>query len=149
MLAPGEQALIKVSSAAPRSALPGDHAALVLVTTQPRRVDGVAIRVQIGVVVLVRVAGRIVHRLELGPLRTRHRVLEAAVANRGNAAERTGVRITLSRGGRVLARLHTTARTWLPHTHGIARLRRPAGVRGWVTARMEAGTYRRTVRLRL
>jgi hypothetical protein len=148
VLAPGERAVITLSSTAPRSARPGDHAALVLLTTQPRRTDGVAIRMQVGVVVLLRVAGRIVHRLELGPLKLRHRVLEAAVENRGNAAEITPVRVSLSRGGRVLARLRTAARTWLPHSRGTVRLRCPVSVRGWMTAQVQAGRSRRSFRIR-
>lgn len=149
VLAPGGTAVVTVSSAAPAGALPGDHPALVLLTTQPPRAAGVAIRMQIGVVVFVRVAGRIVHRLELGTLRVRRRVLEAVVANRGNVVERTRVRVSLSRGGHVLARLGPVARTLLPHSRGIQRFRYRGRLRGWVTARVEAGTLLRTFRIRL
>jgi hypothetical protein len=105
--------------------------------------------VQIGVVVFVRVAGRIVHRLELGALRARKRVLEATVVNRGNVAEPVRVRIFLSRSGRVVARLGPVARTLLPHSRGIERFRYRGRLRGWVTARVEAGALRRTFRIRL
>ena len=87
--------------AAPDRALPGDHAALVLLTTAPSRATGIAVRLRVGVVVLVRVAGRIVHRLELGSLEARRRVLVATVVNRGNVAELSRVRISLSRRGHV------------------------------------------------
>jgi hypothetical protein len=149
VLVPGGSAVVTVTAAAPARALPGDHPALVLLTTRPPRAAGVAIRVQIGVVVFVRVAGRIVHRLELGALRVRQRVLEASVANRGNVAERVRVHIFLSRRGRVLARLGPVARTLLPHSRGIARFRYRGRLRGWVTARVEAGALRRTFRIRL
>ena len=149
VLAPGGTAVVTVSLAAPAGALPGDHPALVLFTTQPPRAAGIAIRVRIGVVVFVRVAGRIVHRLELGALRVRGRVLEAPVANRGNVVERTRVRASLSRGGHVLVRLGSVGRTLLPHSRGIERFRYRGRLRGWVTARVELGALRRTFRIRL
>jgi hypothetical protein len=149
VLAPGRTAVVTVSLAAPAGALPGDHPSLVLFTTRPRRAAGVAIRVRIGVVVFVRVAGSIVHRVELGALRVRGRVLEAAVVNRGNVVERVRVRVSLSRGGQVLARLGSARRTLLPHSRGIERFAYRGRVRGWVTARVELGALRRTFRIRL
>ena len=149
VLAPGGSAVVTVTSVAPAGALPGDHAALVLLRTQPPRAAGVAIRVEIGVVVFIRVAGRIVHRLELGALRVRRRMLEAAVANRGNVVEHVRVRVSLSRGGRVLARLGPVVRTLLPHSRAIERFRYRGRVHGWVTARVEAGRLRRTFRIRI
>jgi hypothetical protein len=104
---------------------------------------------RIGVVVFVRVAGRIVHRLELGALRVRHRVLEVGVANRGNVIERTRVRIFLLRGGHVLGRLGPVGRTLLPHSRGIERFRYSGRLRGWVTARIEMDALRRNFRIRL
>lgn len=149
-LAPGGKAVVTVSAVTPAGALPGDHPALVLFTTQlPPRAAGVAIRMRIGVVVFVRVAGPIVHRLELGTLRVRQRVIELVVANRGNVAEYARVRIVLSRGGHMLARLGPVGRTLLPHSRGIERLRCSTRLRGWVTARVEVGALRRTFRLRL
>jgi hypothetical protein len=148
LVAPGRTASVTVSSAAPAGARPGDHAALVLFTTQPPRGAGVIIRMRIGVVVFVRVAGRIVHGLELGALRVRRHVLELVVANRGNVVEYARVRIFLLRGGHVLARLGSVGRTLLPHSRGIERLRCPARLRGWVTARIEVGALRRTSRIR-
>jgi hypothetical protein len=148
-LAPGGTAVVTVTAAVPAGALPGDHAALVLFTTQPPRAAGVAIGMRIGVVVFVRVAGRVVHRLELLALRARHRMLEAVVVNRGNVVERTRVRIFLSRGGHVLGRLGPVGRTLLPHSRGIERFRCPGRLRGWVTARVEMGALRRSFRIRL
>jgi hypothetical protein len=149
LLAPGTTAVVTVSAAAPAGALSGDHPALVLLVAQPQRAGGIAVRMRIGVVVYVRVAGRIVHRLELKARGMRRRVLEAAVENRGNVVERTRVRVSLSRGGRVIARLGPVARTLLPHSHAIERFRYRGRLRGWVTAHVRAGVLRRTFRLRL
>jgi hypothetical protein len=109
----------------------------------------VAIRIRIGVVVVVRVAGRIVHRVELEALRVRRRALEVVVANRGNVLERPHVRISLSRGGHLLVRLGSVRPTLLPYSRGIERFRYGARLRGWVTARVEVGALRRTFRIRL
>jgi hypothetical protein len=149
MLAPGGTSLVVVSFAAPAGALPGDHPSLVLFTTRPPRAAGVAIRVRIGVVVFARVAGSIVHRLELGVLRVRRRMLEAVVVNRGNVVERVRVRVSLSRGGHVLARLRSARRVLLPHSRGIVRFGFRGRLRGSVTARVDLGALRRTFRIRL
>jgi hypothetical protein len=149
VLAPGGTAVVTVSSTAAAGALPGDHPALVLFTTQPQRAAGVGVRMRIGVVVFVRVAGRIVHRLEIGALRARRRVIEADIVNRGNVVERARVRISLSRGGHVLARRASIRRTVLPHSHATARFGYPGRLRGLVTARVEVGVLRRSFRLRL
>jgi hypothetical protein len=149
LLAPGTTAVVTVSAAAPAGAPSGDHPALVLLVAHPQRADGIAVRMRIGVVVYIRVAGRIVHRLELKALSVRRRVLEATVENRGNVVERTRVRISLSRRGRVIARLGPVARTLLPHSQAIERFRYRGRLRGWVTAQVGAGVLRRTFRLRL
>jgi hypothetical protein len=146
-LAPGASATVSVSSASPRRAVPGDHAALVLLTTEPQQRGPVAIRTQVGVVVVIRVAGRIVHRLGLGALRVRRGIVEATVANRGNVVERTRVAVTLARAGRVVARLGPVPRTLLPHSAGVQRFR--CRLHGWVTARVQLGGVVRSYRLRL
>jgi hypothetical protein len=51
------------------------------------------------------------------------------------------LRLSLVRGGRVLARLGPVARTLLPHSRGIERFRYPGRLRGWVTARVEWGRF--------
>jgi hypothetical protein len=149
-LAPGGKAAVTVSAAAPLGALPGDHPALVLFTTQPPpHVGGVAIRMRVGVVVFVRVSGRIVHGLVVGALRVRPHALDVVVANRGNVVERAHVRIVLLRGGRVVARLDSAARTLLPHSRAIQRFRRPGRLRGTAIARVDMGPIRRRFRIRL
>jgi hypothetical protein len=149
VLPPGGAASVAVSSAAPAGAFPGDHPALVLFTTRPPRGSGVAVRVRIGVVVFVRVAGRIVHRLELRTLRVRQHALEVVVMNRGNVVERGHVRLVLLRGSHVLERVASAVRTLLPHSLGIVRFRRSARFRGWTTAQVEIGAIRRSFRIRL
>jgi hypothetical protein len=149
VLAPGGRAIVTVSSAVPFGSAPGDHPALVLFTTRRPRSAGVAIRMRIGVVVFVRVAGRIVHRLAVGGLRARRRVLEVVVVNRGNVVERAHVRIFLLRSGHVLARLGSLGRIFLPHSRGVERFRYAARLRGWATARVELGALRRNFRVRL
>jgi hypothetical protein len=149
LLAPGSAAALTVSSVVPGASGPGDHPALVLLTTHIGRAAPIAIRVRVGVVVFVRVPGRIVHRLELRALRARGRALEAVIANRGNVVERARVRISLWRRGRLLARLGPIVRTLLPHSSGIERFRYHGRLQGWVTARVEAGALRRSFRLQV
>jgi hypothetical protein len=149
VLAAGQTATVTVSSVVPSAARPGDHPALVVFTTEPPHVAAVGVRMRIGVVVFVRVAGRIVHRLEIRALRVRGGALEADIANRGNVVERVRIRVSLSRRGRVLARLLSAGRTLLPHAHGIERLRRSALPRGPATALVKIGTLRRTFRVML
>src|SRR5437867_1255550 len=67
-IAPGATAPVRVSARTPRGAEPGDHHALVLLTTRPVRRGPVAIRTRVGVLVLVRVRGKIVRRIDLGGL---------------------------------------------------------------------------------
>ena len=149
VLAAGGVAEVTVSSVAAPHARPGDHPAVVLLTTQAPRAPGVAVRIRVGVVVFVRVGGRIVHRLRLGARPIRRRVFEAVVGNRGNVVERAPVSVVLSRNGRVLARLRSATRTFLPHSHAAVRFQCPARVRGRVTVRVEAGVWHGTARIRL
>jgi hypothetical protein len=146
-LGPGASAVVTVVSAPPHGAAPGDHAALVLLTTEPQQRGPVATRTQVGVVAVVRVAGRIVHRLALGAFRTRRGMVEAQVANRGNVVERTRVTVALARAGRVVARLGPVPRMLLPHSAGVQRFR--CLLHGWVTARVQLGGVVRTYRVRL
>jgi hypothetical protein len=143
-IAPGGDALFTVSSFPPRQAEPGDHQALVLLTTRPQPRRGLAVRMRLGIVIVVRVPGRIVRRLVPLALRVRRlpraRLLELTVANRGNITElldRGCVLITLRRRNRVLARLRLVQRRLLPGTRGIAELRYRGRARGRVLALVE------------
>jgi hypothetical protein len=159
---PGKKASLQISSRVPRRARPGDHNALVLLTTGPIRGARVAVRMRLGVVVVVRAPGRISRRLELVRLRVRRagksRRLELLVANRGNVTEALQgkrVVIVLRRGGDIVARLQPAARDLLPETSGIVQARYTGRARGRVTALIElsnepgAGVVRRTFRIRL
>ena len=93
--------------AAPARVEPGDHDALVLLTTRPRRGAGVAVRMRIGIVVVVRAPGRIVRRLALGRLRVRRQRGDTrSRALRGQPRERDRV----ARPRRRAADAPTTAR---------------------------------------
>ena len=162
-LPPGRAMSLTLSATLPPRAAPGDHPMLVVLTTRPRRGADLAIRMRIGIVVVVRVPGTIVHRLELRTLRVRRlgasRLLELSVANRGNVSERLEpgrVRVSFLRRGRVVARLRPPGREMLPRTAGIDELRYRGRLRGVVTAVVEVAPaehggamVRRTFRIRL
>lgn len=143
VLPPGSTRALTVTSRPPRRAEPGDHDALVLLTTRPRRGAGVAVRMRIGVVVVVRAPGRIVRRLALGPLHVRRlrraRAVEVLLVNRGNVTETLGhrsVRVTLARENtRVTFR--AGARELRPRTSGVVLLQVRRNLHGWFSARVE------------
>ena len=140
VLPPGASRSLGVSSRVPRSAEPGDHDAVVLLTTRPRGGAGVSVRMRIGVVVVVRAPGRVVRGLRLGVLRARHtrglRVLELRVVNIGNVTEtldRASVRLSLRQKGRHTS-LRAQPRDLRPGTRGIVQVPYAGRLRGWVTA---------------
>ena len=149
-----------IVSRVPARAEPGDHDALVLFTTRRRIRDGLAVRVRMGVVVVVRAPGRIVRRLVLGGMRAtrarRDRFLELAVTNRGNVTEsfeREDTVVSLERDGRRLARIVAEARSLRPGTRGILRFVLGRRLTGRILARVDlvadAGRFQRVYRLRL
>src|SRR5205823_9065125 len=71
VLPPGTKRPLTIASSVPRRARPGDHNALVLLTTRPIRGARVAVRMRLGIVVVVRAAGRTSRPLELRNLRVR------------------------------------------------------------------------------
>ena len=140
VLGAGASRSLTVASQLPRSVEPGDYDALVLLTTRPRRGAGVAVRMRIGIVVVVRAPGRTVRRLALGRLRVRRhralRVIELDVANRGNVTEsldRGDVRLTLRRRAAV-TQVRADPRDLRPRTGGVAQFRYRGPLQGWVTA---------------
>jgi hypothetical protein len=161
VLRPGARRALTVTARLPRGAEPGDHDALVLLTTRPLGRAGVAVRMRIGVVVVVRAPGRVVRRLILGPLRVRRlrhaRVLEVLLVNRGNVTEILGhgsVRVTLARGTtRVTER--AGGRELRPRTSGVVLMPLRTGVHGAFIARVEVAAesgravLRRTSRIRV
>ena len=160
-LAAGARTSLALTARVPRRAEPGDHDALVLLTTRPRQAAGVAVRMRIGVLVVVRAPGKIVRRLELGRLAARRagraRTLELLVVNRGNVTEtlsRSLVALTLRRRARVQARIRPYTRQLRPGTAGIVQFPYFGRLRGRVTAEatvtLERGSViRRTYRIRL
>jgi len=157
---PGASRSLAVSARLPGRIEPGDHDALVLLTTRPSIAGGVAVRVRLGVVVVVRAPGAVVRRLALGSLRVRrHRgasVLELWVANRGNVTETLGrgrTAFVVGRGTK-RSRLLPTPRDLRPRTSGVLQLAYRGRLRGRVAVRAEildgAGRVsRRTYRVRL
>ncbi|HJU36139.1 MAG TPA: hypothetical protein VJ716_01830 [Gaiellaceae bacterium] len=141
---PGKKGVLHVRAAPPRRAAPGDHPALVLLTTRPLGVHHVRVRMRVGVIVDLRVRGRIVRRLDPRALTVRRdgarRLLELRLANRGNVTERLGagrLRLALLRGGRTLATLRPRRRELLPHSSGLVVFVYRGRVRGTVLARIE------------
>jgi hypothetical protein len=136
-------ASLLVSATVPRKAEPGDHDALVLLTTRPSVGPRVAVRVRLGVVVMVRAPGTVVRRLQLRRLwvarRGGRRLLELRVANRGNVTETlTGVHVAVlrARTRRHLATLGAGRRDVRAHSQGILEFRLRRRMRGAVSARV-------------
>lgn len=161
-LAPHATAHLRVSARVPRNAAPGDHDALVLLSSRPLTGGRVSVRVRLGVVVLVRAPGAVVRRLKLGRLRVvqrgGRRELELVVVNVGNVTEplihvRTVIAPLSTR--RRIATLPTSARELRPRTRGLLEFRLQTRAHGTVTARVvipaEPGrpVVRRTYRVRL
>ena len=160
VLAAGTSATVAVSARVPASVEPGDHDALVLLTTRPSARPGLAVRMRLGVVVVVRAPGRVARSLRLGGLRVRRaggaRLLELWVANAGNVTEtlwRGRVRLLVGRRGGS-ARILVAPRELRPRTSGLVQVVYRGPLRGRVRARAElvdpAGrVVRRTFRIRL
>ena len=143
-IAPGGKGVLHVRAAQPRRAGPGDHPGLVLLTTRPLGVHHVRVRMRVGVIVDLRVRGRIVRRLDPRALEVRRggneRLLQLRLVNRGNVTERLGgnrLRLALLRNGRTLAMLRPRRRELLPHSAGLAVFVYRGPVRGTVLARIE------------
>jgi hypothetical protein len=139
-LRPGESAIVTLRLRRPAHAEPGDHRALVLLTTRPLRAGRVNVQVRLGVRVRLRVPGRIVWQLTLGRLRVERergaRFMFVSLANRGNVTVplRGHVTASLLRRGRQPTRLRPRARrTLLPGAHAVLALHYSGHVRGPVT----------------
>ena len=143
-VAPGAKRIVHLRAVPPRHAAPGDHPALLLLTTRPAGVRHVRVRLRVGVIVVLRVRGRIVRRLDARALTVRRRgvlrLLELRLVNRGNVTEQLaadGLRVALLRQGRRLATLRPRRRELLPHSAGIAVFTYRGRLRGAVLARVE------------
>jgi hypothetical protein len=159
-IAPGGKGVLQVRAVPPPRAAPGDHPALVLLTTRPLGVHHVRVQLRVGVIVDLRIRGRILRRLDARALTVRRsgtlRLLELRLVNRGNVTERLagdGLRISLFGDGRELVTLRPRSREVLPHSAGIAVFAYRGHFRGTVVARVELrsplGGPRRLFRIRL
>jgi hypothetical protein len=152
-LGAGAAASLEVSSKVGAHARAGDHELLVLLATRRLAGAGVSIRMQLGIVVVVRVPGAVVRRLAVRGVRVRGpRRLDVMLRNGGNVVERIGptaLRIVLLRHGHVLATLRPTPRELLPGARGIVEARYPSDVRGRVDAAVELGGRTSVFRVRL
>ena len=146
-LAPGTSALLAVRAARLAGASPRDHAQVLLLTATVR---GSAIRLaaRVGVVVVIRRAARVVHRLVPGLLRLRGRTLRLLVANRGTVDEWVSARrLRLSVAG---IALRCPPHRVLAGAVGLFEWRLPARLRGVVHVRAAVGgRVVRRYRLRL
>jgi translation initiation factor IF-1 len=143
-IAPGGKGVLHVRAASLRRAGPGDHPALVLLTTRPLGVRHVRVRLRVGVIVVLHIRGRIVRRLDPRAITVRRRgaqrLLELRLLNRGNVTERLGgtrLRLAILRDGHIFATLRPRRREILPHSAGIAVFVYRGRVRGRVRARIE------------
>ena len=161
-LRPGATGSVTIASTVPARAEPGDHDALVLFTTRRRARDGLAVRVRMGVVVVVRAPGTVVRHLALRGLRVaqsgRIRMLELGVTNDGNVTEsiaRARSTLSLYRSGRRIAKLRAEPRELRPRTRGIVQFLYRGSARGPVIARVDLASdtsdrfLRRAFRARL
>jgi hypothetical protein len=145
-IAPRAKGVLHVRAVPKPQAGPGDHPALVLLTTRPLGVRHVRVRLRVGVIVVLRVKGRVVRRLDARSLTVEQsgtaRLLELRLVNRGNVTEEVGgnVRLSLLRQGRVFATLRPRRRELLPHSAGIAVFAYRGRVRGRVSARLRLRT---------
>lgn len=142
-LAPHTTSSFRVTAMPPMGARPGDHPALVLLATRPPSDPRVRVNLRIGVVVLVRVPGSVVHHLVPQSLsihrRGSMRRFWLRLANRGNVAERIGgshVELVLSQHGKRIATLRARRFDLLPHSAGIAQFAYGGGAQGEVLARV-------------
>jgi P pilus assembly chaperone PapD len=141
-LGPGQETTVTITSRPARSATPGDHQALLLVTSLPKAAvrSRVAVRSQVGVGVIARVPGPFVRRIAVArPFVVRsgaRRAVRLRLTNRGNINERFArgqIAVTLRRRGRVLARLVARPQSVLPGTKGVVSIPYRGRISGRVT----------------
>ncbi len=127
----------------------GDHTAVVLLSATQPGSSGVLVRMRVGLVVSVRVPGKVVHRLAIGARVTvlrKRRAIELVLANRGNVTEHvdgTRLSVILVRGGRTVAVLRPQRREFLPRSQGLVVFSYAARLRGVFTVRV--GLWQSTV----
>ena len=139
-LAPHVTETVRVLSHPAGNASPGDHHALVVFTTVPSGSGIVRTRTEIGLPVLVRIAGSVVRKLEIRSLtverEARRKALRLVLYNRGNINERLlgrSVVVRLRRHGRTVARLVPAGRSILPGERAVFSVPVPERLHGAMT----------------
>lgn len=160
VIAPRGVAAVDVTAAAGRGARPGDHS-VVVTFTGATTAGGARVVARLGVVVAVRVPGRIVRRLAVGGIATSRggggRVLTVRVRNTGNVdvwLGRAAVVVRASSRGRVVAAWRRGGRRLLAGSQTLFTWRVPPRlalrlVRVDVAVQAGHASVRRRYRLRL
>jgi hypothetical protein len=137
----GGSAVLTVRVKQGQGAEPGEHQALVLLTTRGVSGGRVSVQVRVGIRIRMRVAGHIVRQVALGRphvrLARRGLFIVVPVANRGNVTVelRGKVAASLHRRGRKPIRLQPRTRVaLLPGARSLLALRLGRRLRGPVTA---------------
>lgn len=134
-LRPGAQGVVHVHTVAPKGASPGDHARVLLLTATAVGANGIRLAARVGVLLVVRCPGRLVHRLDPVRLRRVGTRLRLLVVNRGNLDEWvTGDRLalTLRRDGRAVAVLRARSQRVLARSRAVFEWKLPARLVGEV-----------------
>jgi hypothetical protein len=154
-IAPGDAATLTVTGRVLRGAAPGDHASLLLLASRPLARGTLSVRMRLGIVVVLRVPGRVVHRLQVVGARARKagraRIVSFRVVNRGNVAEvlrGPPLQVMLWRRGRLVARLTALPRELLPGGRALVEVRYRGRLRGPIVARLGRKPAGRRFRLR-
>ena len=137
LLRSGASAMLTLRAEQPQHAEPGDHHAVVLLTTRPLAGGRVNVKVRLGVRVRMVVPGRVVRHLTLGGLVVHKRLLLVSITNRGNVTVQLSNHVTasLARRGRRLARLNPhVQRALRPGARTLLALRYNGRLRGALTA---------------
>jgi hypothetical protein len=144
LLRPGRAGTVTVAAVSAVGAPPGERLAVVLLTTRPVARARVRVRLRVGILVVDRIPGRIVRRLEPRGVvirrQGRTRLFELSLLNRGNVTEQIGpatLRLVLFRDGRRVVSLAPRRRTLLPHSRGLVDFVYRGLVGGRVRAQVE------------
>lgn len=152
----GGVADVSVVTHPPTNAAPGDHYALVLLTTVPPNGVQVGVRTRIGVSVIDTVAGavamtpKVAHAAAV-KIGKRH-LLQLRIVNRSAFVQRLTrgmVTLDIRRGAKRLAHLVAPARVLLPHSTALVSVPYPKAIHGTFTVTTKIGTATRRFRLRL
>lgn len=150
----GRSVVLRVASRRVRAATPGDHHALVLITSRVARRGGgqVGVRAQVGIGVIVRVPGGYHRRVAVSSpyavATGRTRWVSVRISNLGNINERFNagqIRLELLRGGRVVGRGVASQRSILPGEAGVIAIPYRGRLRGTLTARITVRLARPSV----